>query len=70
MQSQTRLESDLNPHSKALGVTEALGEIGSVDAVPDLIQALQDPEVHVARALGQIATPEALETVKKYESRQ
>jgi HEAT repeat protein len=51
-------------------VTEALGEIGSVDAVLDLIQALQDPEVHAARALGQIATPEALETVKKYESRQ
>ena len=47
---------------------EALGQIRSKDAVPALIQALQDqdPEVHVraASALVQIGTPKTLKALK------
>jgi len=52
--------------------TWALGNIGE-GAVPALIQALQGPDEGVrwnaAEALGKIGTPEALEAVKKYQSR-
>jgi len=50
-------------------VAVALGNLKSLEAVPALIQALQDEEPlvrrHVAWALGQIATPESLEALKK-----
>ena len=48
-------------------------EEGAIDAVPDLIQALQDPheEVrgNVVQALEKIGTLEALEAVEEYQSR-
>jgi len=48
--------------------------IRSVDAVPALIEALQDPNEdvrsNVARALWKIDTPEALKAVEEYQSRQ
>ena len=50
-------------------VAVALGNLKSLEAVPALIQALQDDDPlvrrHVAWALGQIATPESLEALKK-----
>jgi len=50
-------------------VAVALGNLKSLEAVPALIQALQDDDSlvrrHVAWALGQIATPESLEALKK-----
>ena len=46
-----------------------MGNLKSLEAVPALIQALQDDDPlvrrHVAWALGQIATPESLEALKK-----
>ena len=54
----------------------ALGRIGggAVDAVPALIQLLQDQSsdvrLNAAVALKNIGTPEALKAVKEYESRQ
>ena len=46
----------------------ALGNLKSREAVPALIQALQDDDPlvrwHVAWALGQIGTPEALEALR------
>ena len=52
----------------------ALGRIGAKDAVPALIQALQDPNedvrMNAARALGSIGTPEALKAVEEYQLRQ
>ncbi len=53
---------------------EALGEIGDARAVPELLQALQDPALHeaVIRALGQIgdqrAVPDLLEILDQSES--
>ena len=53
--------------------TEALVQIGK-DAVPALVQALQDQNeyvrLHAAWALGEMGTPEALKAVKEYESQQ
>ncbi len=50
-------------------VAVALGNLKSHEAVPALIRALQDDEplvrCHVAWALGQIATPESLEALRK-----
>jgi HEAT repeat protein len=59
-----------------MNAARALGSIGedAIDAVPALIQVLQDPNEWVckgvAKALGSIGTPEALKAVKEYESRQ
>ena len=51
-----------------------IDEIGAVDAVPALIQALKDQDAEVRRnaavALVYIGTPEALKAVEEYQSRQ
>ena len=61
-------------HKKAkvrANATEALSNIGE-DAVPALIQALQDQDVRInaVQALGKIGTPEALKAVEEYQSQQ
>ena len=51
-----------------------IDEIGAVDAVPALIQALKDQNKYVrvfaVLALGEIGTPDALKAVEEYQSRQ
>ena len=55
-------------------VADALGNIGSEDVVPALMQALQDQNGSVrdasAQALEKIGTPEALKAVDEYQSQQ
>ena len=52
----------------------ALGSIGTKDAVPALIQLLQDQDENIrkdtAKALDSIGTPEALKAVEEYQSQQ
>ena len=70
-----RLTRDLQDENEDIrwNAVEVLGQIGSVDAVPTLIQVLQDENEDVrwntTKALKQIGTPEALEAVKEYQSR-
>ena len=50
---------------------EALRQIGSLDAVPALIQALQDPDTSVRAyatgTLGNIDTPDTLKALREYQ---
>jgi epoxyqueuosine reductase len=53
-------------------VAVALGNLKSREAVPALIDALQDDEPlvrgHAAWALGEIGTPESLEALRRHQS--
>jgi len=56
-----------------VSVVFVLGEIGK-DAVPDLIQALQSEDWNIRyfaiEVLERIGTPDALQAVEEYQSRQ
>ncbi|MEE3194802.1 MAG: HEAT repeat domain-containing protein [Candidatus Poribacteria bacterium] len=71
-QKVERLIKELQDQDVRGDATEALVQIGK-DAVPALVQALQDQNEYVrnnaAWALGEMGTPEALKAVKEYQSR-